>query len=80
MRMTIEEAMENIHAIQAYYNDDMEDSYIGFAKEDNESVDIAIDTMRKYQKIEQLIADYEEYEWETIDIKDIRGIIDGNVD
>ena len=37
----------------------------------------AIDTMRKYQKIEQIIADYEEYKWEQIDVNDIRKIIDG---
>ena len=54
MGMSIDEAMENLHAIQAYYNDDIQDGYIGFAKEDDESVDVAIDTMRKYQKIEQI--------------------------
>lgn len=37
-----------------------------------------ISTLRKYQQIEQLIADYEEYKWEIIDVKDIREIIDGD--
>ena len=40
----------------------------------------AIETMRKYQKIEQLIADYEEYKWERIEVSDIRRILDGNDD
>ena len=44
------------------------------------ALNIAIDTMRKYQKIEQLIADYEKYGWEEIDVKDIREIIDGKID
>lgn len=55
MKMTIDEAKVNLHAIQVYYNDDMQDSYVGFDKEDNESVDIAIETMRKYQRIEKII-------------------------
>ena len=42
--------------------------------------DMAIDTMRKYQKIEKIISDYEEYKWEHIDVKDIREILDGNDD
>lgn len=55
MGMSIDEAIEDLHAIQAYYNDDTQDGYIGFAKEDNESVDVAIEIMRKYQKIEQIV-------------------------
>lgn len=55
MGMTIDKAKQNLHDIQDYYNDDTQDAYIGFDKEDNESVDIAIETMRKYQKIEELI-------------------------
>lgn len=43
----------------------------------------ALNTMRKYQKIEQLIADYEEYKWERgvvckreITVKDIKEVIE----
>lgn len=54
--MPIDEAIENLHAIQAYYNDDMQDGYIGFAKEDNESMDVAIETMRKYEKIKEIVS------------------------
>ena len=79
MGMTIDVAKVNLHAIQVYYNDDMQDSYVGFDKEDNESIDFAIEIMQKYQKIEQIISDYEEYKWERIDVKDIREIIDGSV-
>ena len=59
MGMTIDEAMENLHDIQAYYNNDMQDGYIGFAKEDNESVDFAMDIMRKFQKIKNIICKWE---------------------
>ena len=62
--MEIDEAMENMHAIQAYYNDKMQDSYIGFAKEDNESVDIAISIMRKFQKM------FDKYEILTASFED----------
>jgi len=48
--------------------------------ENYEAIEVALETMRKYQKIKQLIADYEEYKWERIAVKDIREIIDGNVD
>ncbi len=61
MGMTIKEAESNLHATQAYYNDDTLDSYVGFDKEDNESVDIAISTMRKYQKIERIL-NWREYD------------------
>lgn len=55
MEITIKELMLNLHAIQDYYNGDAQDGYVGFAREDNESVDLAIQTIRKYQKIEQIM-------------------------
>ena len=57
MGMMIDEAIEDMLAIQSYYNDETQDGYVGFAKEDNESVDLAIDIMRKYQEIEQIVED-----------------------
>lgn len=62
MGMLIDEAIINLHAMQGYYNNDMLVNYVGFDRKDNESVDVAIDTMRKYQKIEQIVnAELEEY-------------------
>lgn len=55
MGMTIKELMLNLHAIQDYYNDDVQDGYVGFNREDNESVDLAIQTIRKYQKIQEIM-------------------------
>ena len=57
MGMTIDEAIENMHAIQAYYNDEMQDGYVGFAKEDNESVNLSVEIMRKYQKITEIMSE-----------------------
>ena len=56
MRMTVDKAIWGLLGIQEYYNDDTGDIYLGFDKADNESVNFAIDTMRKYQKIEQIVA------------------------
>ena len=42
--------------------------------------DLAVIILRKYQKIEQLIADYENEEWEQIAVYRIREIIDGKDD
>lgn len=46
-----------------------------------ESIDEAIDTMRKYQKIQEIIDDYEGEGWERIAVSDIREVLeDGNND
>lgn len=77
MGMTIDKAMLNLHAIQDYYNDDMQDSYVGFDKEDNESVDIAISTMKKYQNIEDI---YYHQSGEALE-NSLRAVIeDGKID
>lgn len=84
MGMSIDVAKVNLHAIQVYYNDDMQDSYVGFDKEDNESIDFAIEIMQKYQKIEQIIDDW--INEDSVGMSDywmgkIREVIeDGNVD
>ena len=59
MGMTINEAIEGLHDIQKYYNDDSDAMFLGFDDKDNKSVDFAIDTMRKYQKIEMIIRRYD---------------------
>ena len=49
--------------------------------ENKQAFDIAIDTMRKYQKIQEIIDDYEGEGWERIAISDIREVVeDGNND
>ena len=52
MGMSIDEAIEGLHDIQKCYNDDSEAMFLGFDDKDNKSVDFAIDTMRKYQQLE----------------------------
>ena len=77
MGMSIDKAVEVLHVIQAYYNDEMQDGcMVGFDKEDNESVDLAIDTMRKYKKIEQIAkkAILPQYAMELVD--EIREVIE----
>lgn len=46
MGITIDEAQSNLRNIQRYY-----------IKVDNETIDFAIDIIRKYQKIEQILKD-----------------------
>ena len=83
MGMSIDEAMINLHAMQAYYNNDMLVNYVGFDRKDNESVDVAIDTMRKYQKVVQVLSD-----WKAMGYNENDGLYslfsevveDGNVD
>ena len=74
MKMTIEEKIKTL--IELYHFIKGDTHFCGYNEENaTQSLETAIETMQKYQKIEQIIADYEEY-----DIKDIREIIDGNDD
>lgn len=57
MEMTIKEAIPILHDMYNYYNDVDVDAYVGFDKEDNNAIEIALDTMRKYQQIEQILKD-----------------------
>jgi len=56
MGMTIDEAIPILHDMYNYYND--VDAYVGFDNEDNNAIETALDTMRKYQKIEQAYKKY----------------------
>ena len=82
MGMMIKESLNNLIELQKDYqqfHDDVwqdPESYGIMA----ESLQMAISIMRKYQKIEQLIADYENEEWEQIAVYRIREIIDGKDD
>lgn len=55
MGMTIEKAIEGLHDIQKCYNDDSDAMFFGFDDKDNKSVDFAIETMRKYQQISNVV-------------------------
>ena len=57
--MTIAEAIEGLHDIQKCYNDEITEAmFLGFNDTDNESVNVAIETMRKYQKVERIFKDW----------------------
>ena len=74
MIMTTEEKIKTLIELYHYIKGDTH--FCGYNEENaTQSLETAIETMKKYQKIEQIIADYEKY-----DIKDIREIIYGNDD
>ncbi len=54
MGITIDEAMNNLNGILAEATED-EDSVCYVTKNDSETLQVAIDTMCKYQKIEQIL-------------------------
>lgn len=54
MGMSIDEAIPILHDMYNYYNDVDIDAYIGFDNEDNNAIETALDTMRKYQKIQEI--------------------------
>lgn len=60
MGMSIDEAIPILHDMYNYYNDADIDAYVGFDKEDNNAIEIALETMRKYQKITEIVAHYRE--------------------
>ena len=53
MGMSIIEAIPILHDMYNYYND--VDAYVGFDNEDNNAIETALDTMRKYQKIKEIL-------------------------
>lgn len=55
MGMTIEEAIPILHDMYNYYNDVDVDAYIGFDNEDNNAIETALDTIHKYQKIQEIV-------------------------
>lgn len=76
MEMTIDEAIIQSRILLTIWEEGSE------SKLDNspKAIETLIEITRKYQKIEQLIADYENEEWEQIAVYRIREIIDGNDD
>lgn len=57
MKMSIDEAIPILHDMYNYYNDVDVDAYVGFDNEDNNAIERALDTMRKYEKIQQILKD-----------------------
>ena len=85
MGITIDEAIPILHDMYNYYNDVDVDAYVGFDKEDNNAIETALDTMQKYQKIQEIATTLE---WEkevsyqsVIAMMNIRKVIeDGKID
>lgn len=71
--MTTQKAIEHLLDIM----DSMPDDACGDWRD---SLAYAIDTMRKYQKIQEIIDDYEGEGWERIAISDIREVMDNGND
>ena len=85
MGMTIEEAIERLQDIQKCYNDEITEAmFLGFNDTDNESVNVAIETMRKYQKIQEIINNAKDsdgavkYNWLYEQIREVAE--DGKID
>lgn len=83
MGMTIDLAMNNLSGILTEATEG-EDSVCYVTEDDAETLQVAIDTMRKYQKIEQIINNAKDsdgavkYNWLYEQIEEV--IEDGNVD
>lgn len=60
MGMTIEETIPILHDMYNYYNDVDVDAYVGFDNEDNNAIETALDTMRKYEKIQEIVKEWRE--------------------
>lgn len=54
MGMTIEESIPILHDMYNYYNDTDVDTYVGFDNEDNNAIEITLDIIHKYQKIQKI--------------------------
>ena len=55
MEKSIDEAIPILHDMYNYYNDVDVDAYVGFDNEDNDAIETALATMRKYQKIQEIV-------------------------
>lgn len=81
MGMPIDEAIPILHDMYNYYNDTDIDAYVGFDKEDNNAIETALETMRKYQQIVNIVSLNDE-EFKQCGLKELKEILeviaDGN--
>ena len=61
-----------------YYSDEMVEPYVGFDTDDKQAIETALDTMRKYQKIEEILKDIP-YGGEAT-VRRIQEVIDNGID
>ena len=90
MEMTVNEAIPILHDMYNYYNDVDIDAYVRFDNEDNKAIETALDAMRKYRKIVEILNSSSyiengiEYSYtydEDTRVKHIREVVeDGNDD
>ena len=91
MGMTIDEAIKALKWFMEYneedyyvgdrFQDEYGDWFYKVSERDFEAFRQAVDIMRKYHKIQEIIDDYEGEGWERIAVGEIREVLkDGNVD
>lgn len=83
MGMSIDDAIPIIHDMYNYYSDEMVEPYVGFDADDKQAIETALDTMRKYQKIVDIVSLNDE-EFKQCSLKELKEILeviaDGNDD
>lgn len=78
MGMTIDLAINNLSGILTEATED-EDSVCHVTEDDAETLQVAIDIMNKYKKIEQILDDYNLEAWEVLEkVKEV--VEDGKID
>lgn len=71
MGMTID---NHIEVLKSYHN-----GFTGYVDNLQDSIDVAIETMRKYEKIKQIINEYKQDGWTRVFIDDLEEVMeDGN--
>lgn len=86
MGMTIDDAIQILHDMYNYYNDVDVDAYVGFDNEDNNAIETALETMRKYEKIVEIVTKWQnetdpKIKFARSNIEKIKEVIeDGKID
>lgn len=86
MGMTIDDAIPILHDMYNYYNDVNVDAYVGFDNEDNNAIETALETMRKYEKIVEIVTEWQnetdpKIKFARSNIEKIKEVIeDGKID
>jgi len=80
MGMTIETAIRNLsmYDVNECGNAELHTWYKGIEEDMEESFKVAIDTMRKYQKIEQILDDCDLEAWEVLE--KVKEVVEGEND